>query len=371
MQIILLDMDGVLLTPGGYHRAVQDAVARMGRMLGFRSLRLSADALHALEACGVTNEWDTAAICLALMAEQLWSHNPQIEISTERITAPIAEHDLAPPDLEAFIEQMSAGPHLNKPPLARAAGLLPARTHPLLASAHSAASLSHRLQQEHVLGSREFARSYRLRPMLDLPSYLATYDRSNLSKESREQLISWRSRPGNAAIIFTNRPSRPPDGLFGTPEAELGRQVVGLEQLPLMATGDILWLERQHNQPSSTYNKPHPIHALAALARGTGETALHALQRAAGLFQGHWHPFWEQFDQARVSVLEDAAGGINSLQAAAARLASGGVSLELDLIGVARQRRKQEALRRAGAVVFADLGAALQAALAGSTHPAD
>ena len=156
-NILLLDMDGVLLTPGGYHRAVEDAVAQMGNLLGFNAVHLNQDDIHALEAAGITNEWDTAAICLALLAGQLWTQEPEANVDTDRLLSPIEPHGITPPDFKIFFERMADPARRAVPGLPRAFDLLSDRQQQFFDEAYVIDGLSQRLQQEYVLGSQAFS----------------------------------------------------------------------------------------------------------------------------------------------------------------------------------------------------------------------
>ena len=360
-KILLFDMDGVLLTPGGYHTALRDTVALLGRSLGFAGVELTAQQIAAFEACGVTNEWDSAAICLALMADVLHGRFPDVEIEPGLVRNPVPAHDLVPPNIDAFVDRLADPERGLLAPLARAASLLPEKVHHILDSAYSIDGLSQRIQQEHVLGSAAFSETYGIPAHLNVPSYLMTHDRSNVTPKLRRTLLKWLKSPEHRAVIFTNRPSMPPEGIFGTPEAEQGAALVGLEMLPLMGTGGIVWLEYMRAAPPSTYNKPHPVHALGAIASSAGHSMADAMKLAASLaLDGRVNPLWETVEGAEIWVFEDSTGGIESLNGAKKILQGAGVQVEVHPIGVSNSPIKKEALERARAEVYPNLKSALK-----------
>ncbi len=360
MKILLFDMDGVLLTPHGYHQALQDTVARMGHALGFSGAALTLGDIHALEACGITNEWESAAMMLAQLVQALRDHALEISPTPLLVSQPIPPHGIPPPDFPALIGQLSA-PHLQiLPPIPRAKTVLPAGVHAILDAAYSIGGLSHRTLQEHVLGSTEFARVYQLPPLLNLPSYLLAHDVSNFSPALQTRLCTWLALPGHYRAIFTNRPSAAPDGIFCTHEAEMGAMVIGLPDWPLAATGGIVWLAGQRGTPGGLFNKPHGVHALAALRVALGDPLKLALGRAAGLaLDGVRDPAWLELDEAEVWIFEDAPTGLHSLAAAQKILAAHGVHILPHLVGVAQSQVKRASLAQAGAQVFGTLEAAL------------
>ena len=89
--------------------------------------------------------------------------------------------------------------------------------------------------QEYALGSKLFSQLYGLPSQLNIQSYPQRYDKAKLTKEHHNQLLAWLKNDNHHAAIFTNRPSYPPvDNFFGTPEAEIGAEIIGLQNLPII-----------------------------------------------------------------------------------------------------------------------------------------
>jgi hypothetical protein len=385
-NILLFDMDGVLLTPLGYHRALQQAVNLLGRALGFSLPVLLSEDIAVFEANQVTNEWDSAAISLALLLEQAWPALPEEQViaalQAGLFDPPPIQPALSRPDFQAFAAATGALVAPGAPPLACAARLVQARADgrpaaltgamlTVLETAHQVErSITHRVIQEHVLGSRQFQAIYRLAPWFDTPSYLLEYDRSNLGPHSRQRLQEWAVQPGRAAAILTNRPSLWPDGSAGTPEAELGRQAVGLDSTPIMGQGSLAWLANQHGLAGQDLLKPSPVHALAAIRLALGESPSLALAAAYALgIESRPTSDWQVLDSAQVSIFEDTPVGLHSLLAASQVLAQHGVHLQYRLFGIAAHPVKAHALQQAGAAVYGSLEAALAEAIAPGALP--
>ena len=163
------------------------------------------------------------------------------------------------------------------------------------------------------------------------------------------------------ACGINNRPSMSPDRRLGTPEAELGAQTVSLEALPLAASGGVVWLEERYGRPMSTFNKPHPVHALAALRVALGDDPGEAFT-AAGTFcvENKADSGWKRLDGATVWVFEDSTGGLHGLRVAKDALRELGIRIDVNLIGVAENEKKKRALQQAGALVYPDLNSALK-----------
>lgn len=360
MKIALFDMDGVLLEAHGYHRALQDTVALLGRALGFQGVRLTGADIAALEACGVTNEWDSATIILALLVEKLGARFSQVSPTPELITSPLPPHGILPPEIPAFIEKLAAPSLRALPPLERAVQLLPERIQPILREAYSPRGLGFRLQQEHVLGSRSFAEIYGLPPLLAVQSYLLAYDRPNITPPVHTRLLEWMSHPHHQAVIFTNRTGSSPNGAGEPSEAELGARCVNLERLPMVAFGGITWLAARRGCDPERLNKPSPVHSLAAMRHALGDPLGTSLESAATLaLDTQSDSGWKRLYGAEVWVFEDAIWGVKSVLSAQEILAAVGVSISVFPVSVSRSPIKRESLAEIGAPVYSDLSEAL------------
>ncbi len=370
MRILLFDMDGVLLHARGYHRALMETVRLIGTALGFRHPVLTQETIDTFEANGVTSEWESAAICTALMLKAAWRQFPQLRLPETLPLPGPPPHDLAMPDIPAFLQAFGLLPADNTS-VERAEGLILANwegspsqegaIRELLEGAHRIqGSLTHRIFQELVLGGRAFRQAYGLEPVFDRQGMLSTEDRPALTRTQTGELRAWIRTPGQRAAVFTNRPSEAPQGFFDTPEAEIGLQVVGLEDLPVIGHGGLTWLGDRLGLPYGALLKPSPVHILAALQRALGADQESALLRAGALaLEGDDGRVWEALNGAEVSVFEDAAKGIRSAVGAAGRLSGIGLGIHLRSYGATASSPKVQALGRAGAHVFPTLRAAL------------
>jgi len=238
LTIILFDMDGVLLEANGYHRALQDTVKLVSKGLGFDGFLLSLDQIASFEASGVTNEWDTAAICIALLLQQGWQFEPTITLPEKVRDLRVHNTDFPAPDINPFIQAIEL---MGKQALEFA-------EHSLVDNANSlnrtqkdilrnllrngreiSKSLTKRIFQELVLGSRQFKDSYQKPAQLDTPSYLTQFDKAALDSNNCQRLVEWLGEKEHSASIVTNRPDLSLHGFFSTPEAEIGAQLAGLE----------------------------------------------------------------------------------------------------------------------------------------------
>jgi hypothetical protein len=370
MKILLFDMDGVLLHPRGYHRALMETVRLIGVALGFRHPRLTQQMIDTLEAQGITSEWESAAICTALMLRAVWRVYPDMRLPDKLPLPNTPAHDLPMPDLLAFLETFACDRGEGSS-VQRAERLIlsnwensTSQEHiirSLLEGAHlMQGSLTHRIFQELALGERLFEQAYGMEPFFHREGMLFTQDRPALTAPDTARLRAWIEETDHRAAVFTNRPSQAPKGFSDTPEAEIGLKVVDLADLPVIGHGGLTWLSNRLGLSYGVLLKPSPVHILAALQRALGAPQEAALLRAAELScEGSTEGGWRALDRARVCVFEDAAKGIHSARGASTRLAEIGVEIRLRAYGVTTSPPKAQALEKAGARLFPSLQGAL------------
>ena len=368
--ILLFDMDGVLLEPRGYHRALQDTVQTMGESLGFINPQLSQQEIYAFEAAGITSEWDSAALFLGLMMKEIWQTQPEMNPPETLTSTPAGSRTRQTPDWRTFLTRLDKRQDTQRTPRERAADVLKEELssdkqeiiEDLVAGAHEARrSITHRIFQEFVLGSERFQKVYQLRPQFNCRSYLEQFDRPLLSSQSSQKLSDWLSIEGQSSAILTNRPSRPLEDHFGTPEAEMGAALVGLEDLPVIGHGEMAWLAEEREQPLDDIRKPSPVHALAALLVSLGTPKLQSLLASQKLvYKKHAGEIWQDLHKSTVYVFEDTPPGFQSARSALKILDRAGFDLDLSLIGIAVDEQKGTALRNLGGKVYPNIDLALQ-----------
>jgi hypothetical protein len=366
--VLLFDMDGVLLQPRGYHCALQETVLLIGKALGFENIHLYKKEIYAFEAAGITSEWDSSAICLGLMMREVWKHDPTKSVPRKLNPAHPTSNPLQLKDWRDFLYKLETIPAEAGTPRQRATILLKehlSKTQQewiadLMGGAYEVQdSLTHRVFQELVLGSHTFQKTYGLSPWFNCKGYLKSYDRPLLSSKQVKALKRWLGKKKRAAI-FTNRPSRPPDDMFGTPEAEIGAKVVGLNHLPIVGLGDMIWLSTKRKQTVHDFLKPSPVHILTSLLQAKEISKKKALNSAANLVHKNLiDKVWQEFHGAKIYVFEDTMTGMKSALRAKELLCENDIQIKLTLVGIATAKEKQESLFGLGAQVYPDLGQAL------------
>ncbi len=353
-KFILFDMDGVLLKPLGYQKALISSVERIGKALGAPHTRLTADQIAAFEALGITNEWDSVAICTALLLIEVWQEDPSIRL--QGLNARPGMIHTKPPDFDTFIKSFA---NVTEPP-GESAFLKIITENPWLTGSqrdhlheilfhcrdiyHSLTLPGH---VETVLGSQAFKPQYSLEPQLSTDSFLLIYDQPILSSQQQIELHRWLENDQHFAGIMTNRPSKAPDGFLSAPEAEIGIEVIGFGGLPYLGSGLLGWFSSHHCKlPSFTFQKPNPVHALGLLRMMMGEPPEYALKSAADLWLGRSnHKNWGFLENGQVVIFEDSAKGLNAGKAAQALLKTVEIDINLILIGVSQNPIKIKALQ--------------------------
>jgi hypothetical protein len=347
-------MDGVLIHADGYHRALQSSVELIGRSIGFEEPILSKEQISHFEAAGVTHEWETLAICTAILLIQVWRHNGEIRLPRDINSVPNEFLIRRDDRIWEFLDELDLQ---GKAPTIYAASTLSEKNRSLNTEQRNYLELvlgsgidiekspTLRVFQEYVLGSDQYSQVYGFPSHLDTKSYLELYDRKALSEENRKGLIDWLKSDYCHAVIFTNRPSRPPDGFFSTPEAELGASAINLEELPIVGAGSLSWLANLESKPLDSYYKPDPVHTLAALLAALGESLPRALPMAADLSRGSCErELWLPFEGSRIYVFEDLVPGLKSALDAQRILSEINIEVDLQCVGLSKHKTKAKSL---------------------------
>ena len=217
MEIFLFDLDGVLLNSAGYHRSLVETVRQLSLTLGFGDRSLTQEEIDAFEARDITAEWDSSALCAALLLVTAWEANDDLSLPSRPPLGPPRPVRHAFPDIRRFLTELDR--RRPNDPLAEAeASLLrridarrpdhAASVRSLLAGARSLDdSLTFRLVQIYNLGSRMFEEIYGEAAGMENPSFLERYDLPTLNALERASLLRKLEQAGRSAAIVTNRPS--------------------------------------------------------------------------------------------------------------------------------------------------------------------
>lgn len=384
--LILFDVDGVLIHPVGYKVALQATVDRFAAQMGQPAPHVSYDEIAVFEACGITNEWDSGAVCVSEIMLAALERRPDLRRATlEDTFAAIQAAALPPlprPNFVKVAQEIAQHTADGQVPAAVYLALISARTDPangpllraLLGDVYDVAgTLTTRAFQTHTLGHERFATTYGYAAPFESRSYLADYDTPLLSPDNRARLLDWMQPPDRGAAIFTARPSLSPADLPAdqrghpasgyAPEAELAADLIGLNgKLPLIGQGRIGWLAWKTGRGVAEYLKPSPVQALAAAGAAAFGSETSALQAAAALFEhGALTGPLAALDSrpTRVIVFEDSTGGIRATRRACELLQKAGLDVSFQAVGVSPQADKRAALDPVADHVVDDMNAGL------------
>ncbi len=338
-RIILLDIDGVLVQPGGYRAALR---ATVQRFIG--DFEIEEDLLTDFEKRGISSEWDMAPLIIASYWDSVLIQQPMQNL---------------PDDVSAASQeiqhqrQVDVPKQLTIPEFDLVAGQYPAqaafearcflsipetlRKNLLTGTRDVHTSHSMRTFQHFTLGSRHFEETYNLQADFETEPLLLKYDHANLDEKICAVLL----KNGNHVAAFTARPSHPPRGVKDpaigyAPEAELALELVEMKDVPLMAFGKLEYIAAQHGLDPAILVKPSPFQALAGIhAAWTGDE-LSSLQVAyewhnAGSLNGRFGGLPKSFE---LIVVEDTMGGVRSVIAARKILQEAGFDVIIKAFGL-------------------------------------
>lgn len=352
-KIILFDMDGVLLKSGGYRKALRASVRRTAVALGAPNVDLSEQQISQFEALHITNEWDSLAICAALLLVEVWKKNP-----AARLNGASASPHLLLIESSLFDRFLSSIPLQGSFPGEFAYEWI-IRGHPWIdeeQQQHLKKILFHcrdiyqsptlPAHQESVLGSDLYYKTYGLEPQTKSDGFLFTDDIPILSSENHDKFCEWLSKAENYAGIMTNRPSRSPKGHISPPEAEIGVNLIKFDDLPVLATGLLTWYAREKcDYQSISFLKPHPVHTLGLLQMILGNKDVSAVDLAVAAWKqiGNTED-WDFYHGSKIWVFEDSVNGLQSVHSACNILNQLGIEVESVLIGVTTDPIKRNAM---------------------------
>lgn len=390
MNILLLDVDGVLIEDGGYYCALVKTLDYFGQLMGAGPIVFDAPTREQFQSRGYVNEWDLCPLCAGLLLVETLARQPDLP--------------LAPAPFEDFLRQCRgvrvpqlaevARPYLEQidraqgKPVERARDVLlntlaqlPVRedtraaTDALLRDMFSQTHAVDRapvtqIFQEFVIGSQQYAESYGLPPRFAVPSVLITADRSLISAAAQQTLADWAQADRARICVYTARPSLPPADdpdrlppLGYTPEAELGMQLLGMAY-PLIATGRVQWLAAKVNVPFESVTKPAPIQALAAIGAAVTHEEANSLLAAHALvshgeLSGPLAALKPIGAGIHVWIVEDGILGLQATHGAIALLKHTGLDIHAHAIGIAAGGPKVEALAPLSEIVLPDVNEAI------------
>ena len=352
MNLLIFDMDGVLLDARGYHRALQRTVNLVAEQaLSLPGIKLSQEDIHKFEALGISSEWHSSALCMALLEVQLLSGADAPSLELDPLFSALSDQSNSLPPLQRCLQAID---HIC---CSQGVDLLSVKRW-IVDSGNIDKSPTMNWFQEFVLGSEAFQKQYHKTPRLSESSYLAEYDMPLISEANSARINRWKKDRIFASGVMTNRPSTGPAGFCGSPEAEAGLDLVQLGGLPLIGYGEIEWLANQAGQEPSKLSKPNPVHALAAIFSALGRSKESSLRSA--LDRTSWEDqMVSPLQGATITVFEDTPAGIRSVKQAGIKLQQAGAEVTIQAFGITNNPAKKAALESEGARIAANVNLAL------------
>ncbi len=391
IKILLFDMDGVLVQPGGYGAG---ADVTLKYFLDKFHLPVYADD-HRMrvwfEAAGVSSEWDMVPITLAVILDRVLGFCPseqplqnfeQVSRHFEKVVIPETEFKF-----QSIVQTLQ--PHFSRQPAPADAILdliqsdeggriFPAlKIHPDLArlilrhSRDEGNSAVNRIFQNYVLGDKIFKQVYGNEAEFEAESVLLKYDRPLLLPEWQKRILQLRQEKKVFPVVYTARPSATPrekqDGQLGySPEAEMALSLLGLETVPVVGYGRLVYTGSVYGVDADSLVKPSPFQALAAVMAAWSGREWESLQWAMKIYnqQSHDHDANDVLPlKFELHVFEDSAGGIRAVKHAAEILRGIGYDVRFFGWGIATVEEKIKTLEKTGSPVFIDVNLALNAAM--------
>lgn len=325
-MVLLLDIDGVLVRPGGYRAALHATLNHFVNLMGLPGFEFPEEKLAGFERRGITSEWDMVPLLLGALWEDILSRKVETDLPDDVSVAAVEigrtldgyrPTDLLIPEFDLVDRQYPADTALQN-------GFFPSipmalRTNLLHRSRDVRFSQTMCIFQHFTLGSRTFTQTYDLPAEIETESLLHKYDISNINDGIRAKLRG----PGIRLAAFTARPSAPPreveaPPLGYAPEAEIALNLVGLPDIPLISFGKLQYLGEQRGYDPEFFLKPSPVQALAAIGAALTGNEWASLQAACdwyetGQLKGALINLARSLD---VTVVEDTLGGVHSVWAA-------------------------------------------------------
>ncbi|MBL8097687.1 MAG: hypothetical protein JNK81_00795 [Anaerolineales bacterium] len=343
-KIILLDIDGVLVTPGGYRAALHSTLNHFATLMGSPHFDFHEEHIADLERRGIFSEWDMVPILLATAWNDILSTWNEINLPADVTSAAIEigkrtngyiSHGIKVPKFEILPNIYPTESALQQ----KCFPFIPENLRQSLLhdSRNVHFSATTRLFQHFSLGSKTFSKAYNLPPEIETESLLHSHDVANLTPSILNKLI----QPNIYLASITARPSAPPRNVDTShigyaPEAEKALELVGLPNIPLIGYGRLEYIAKLQNLEPSTLLKPSPIHALAGTLAAYTNDEWGALQAAVDWQQtGKLNNVFSLLPNSfELIVVEDTMGGIRSVQSAGEIFQKAGFDVNIKTIGL-------------------------------------
>jgi len=392
-SFLLFDIDGVLINPSGYRKAVHDTTNYFLNKLGFSKISINEEIITTFESIGITSEWDIVPLYLLCIIEiSLIQNQPHTSLENyQDCSVFFGKHEYQPKQKEiissvltlnnflqdgysvcdALVNQNFENKSLQVFTNVRST-ISWILNEWLLESRNILKSEILQYFQNLILGSELFHEITGLDWIIESEPYLVKYDSPLILDEIRNKISSLNSKENIFPCVITARPSAFPNGCnlenykLNFPEAELALKCLNLEQIPFVGFGALEYLGREKNGSGDQFVKPSPVHAITAILLSSGVDIIDALRMS------YDYIFLDQHKQIvdylsgfispiNVSIFEDSIIGIQSLAAVCEHLTNDGLPINMIAYGISTQQNKIEALIKENAIIFPTINEAFSA----------
>lgn len=389
--IVLFDLDGVLINPGGYRAAFSTVIQEFLEKSGLKNYKVPKNLPELFESHGVTNEWDMLPLTYAVTLDAAWTESSRKpdpksfdEIYREKNEFISSGSTIDYKEKLQFLSQFFS--RQNSPALdildaclnGHQEEMFPALNLPMIKEIFAFGSDLNQskiniLFQNYVLGDQVFQNVYRKTPQIITESYLRLFDKPNLESAQIKLIKDLAGQKIIHPAVLTSRPSLAPKQVQSleegySPETEIAASILDINDFPLIGYGRIDYIAKKFHFNADRLIKPVPFQALAAILAAWFQDELFGLESTAKLFglnsnvnQGSAVSFLSSFPKNfDLHVYEDSFVGISSCQKALEILKSVGINAKLFSWGVAKNPEKIASLKSVGANIFENIGSALE-----------
>lgn len=383
-NFLLFDLDGVLIRPIGYRKAVLDSIDYFLMEWGFQSKIIDENIISTFESVGITSEWDMVPLTILCVIEyQLTKATGKHSIKNRKELTDLLDSVDKEIDTDFLIRKVKElGLCLEKEvsPSESIYKEIFSKKNPSIFPAiftksnwlfdewikntrNINKSKFLQLFQNLTLGSQLYKKITLLDPILETNSYLIKHDEKLINQENLEIIKKLEKKINIYPVVITARPS---GSCFSTndnsehlyyPEAELAMKLLDLEGLPFIGYGALDAYGRKLYKNGDSFVKPSAFHALSSILYSTGFSVSNSFDLAFDYLYKNEKAtvvnFFRKLDNPiHVTIFEDSIIGIQSVKAVCESLTRDGIEITFNAYGITENREKKIALEKENAIIF-------------------
>ena len=392
-NFLLFDIDGVLINPSGYRKAVYDTTSYFLNKLGFAKISINEEIITTFESIGITSEWDIIPLYLIIVTELSLIEN-QTDNTLDNIQDCynfFRKYEFQPEQkeiistvltLKGFLQDgvsvcdslvnqnfENKSIHVFKNVRSTMSWII---SEWLIESRNILKSEILQYFQNLILGSELFHEITGLDWIIESEPYLVKYDSPLVLDEVRHKISNLNSKGNIFPSVITARPSSFPNGhtlensQLNFPEAELALKCLKLEHIPCVGFGALEFLGKEKDGSGDQFVKPSPVHAMTAILISSGMDIIDALRLSYDYIFNERHKQIVDYlsgftPPINVRIFEDSSIGIQSLATVCEQLTNNGLPINMIAYGISTQQIKIDALIKENAIIYPTINEAFSA----------